>query len=134
MQTANHIIDHTEQEQAENIERELTSEEETEIIDIKSMKGENAFTIKLDVNNQNIDFEIDTGSSITIISEKVYQHQLSKEAPLERTNTILKTYSGEQLPVTRRFQARIKHNGEVHNILINVVKGNGSCLLRRDFS
>ena len=112
---------------------ESASEEESEVF-INNIKGNDAFTIELLVNNKNTKFEIDTGSSITIVSEKDFNRShLVETTSLERTNTIIKTYSGEKLSVLGRFNAKIEHNEGVYNNFIYVVKGNGSSLLGRDF-
>jgi len=56
--------------------------------------GGNAFTIELKVNDRDMQFEIDTGSSIIIVSEEdFYKNQLSKTMPLEKVNIVIKTYS-----------------------------------------
>lgn len=107
---------------------------EEEIAELNNMQGGNAFTIEIMVNKEIIKFEIDTGSSITIVSEKDFiQTQLAKTTQLEKSNIIIKTYSGEQLEVVGKFMGDINHNGEVHHIPIHVVKGNGCSLLGRDF-
>ena len=86
------------------------------------MAGKNAFMITLWVNNKSIQFEIDTGSGVTIISAKLY-NTLFKKTPLVFTNVILKTYSGEQLKVLGKHAVDIKHNGAVYDQLsIYVVK------------
>jgi len=56
--------------------------------------GGNAFTIELKVNDRDMQFEIDTGSSIIIVSEEdFYKNQLSKTMSLEKVNIVIKTYS-----------------------------------------
>ena len=96
------------------------------------MVGKNAFKVSLCVNEKNIEFEIDTGSGLTIIFENMHK-ELFNKAVLLQTNVLLKTYSGEHLQVLGRLPVEIKHHGGVYkNLHIFVVKGNGTTLLGRD--
>ena len=109
-----------------------STDDESVIYQLHHVSGKNSFVISLCVNDQNINFEIVTGSGVTIISEKHFNEKF-KNTELCSTNVILKTYSREQLNIIVKFPVVIEHNGEVHNrLFIYVVKGTGSTLLGRD--
>ena len=109
-----------------------SDDNESEVYDLKQVRGDNVFITSLCVNNKNIEFEIDTGASLTIISEELFNESF-KNTGLHSSNIILKTYSGEKLNVMGKFPVpENKHNGEVYNHSIYVVKGSGSAFLGRD--
>ena len=111
---------------------EYPSEDESEIYHLHQLSGKRAFKVLLCVNEKNIEFEIDTGSGLSIISEFM-QKEIFNKAALLQTNVVLKTYSGEHLKVLGRLPVVIKHHGGVYNDLyIYVVQGNGTALLGRD--
>ena len=126
-------IARTAEESAEDeLEINYTAEDESEIYHLHHIAGKNAYTITLRVNNCDVNFEIDTGSGLTIISEELY-NSVFKDTPLQNTNICLKTYSGEALSVLGKLPAEIQHNGEVYRqVFIYVVKGRGTPLLGRD--
>ena len=126
-------IARTAEESAEaELEINYTAEDESEIYHLHHIAGKNAYTITLRVNNCDVNFEIDTGSGLTIISEELY-NSVFKDTPLQNTNICLKTYSGEALSVLGKLPTEIQHNGEVYRqVFIYVVKGRGTPLLGRD--
>ena len=54
--------------------------------------------VPLLVDGKSLTMELDTGAAITIVSEKQYKGLFS-HLPLKESQALLKTYSGEQLPV-----------------------------------
>ena len=96
-----------------------SDENESEVYDLKQVRGDNVFITSLCVNDKNIEFEIDAG--LTIISEELFNESF-KNTGLHSSNIILKTYSGEKLNIMGKFPAEIKHNGEVYNHSIYVVR------------
>ena len=104
--------------------------EEDEINFVLAIKSKDPYKIRLPINKRNIEFEIDTGSGKTIISENVYRQNLN-EFPLERTDIVLKTYSGENLKVRKLF-VEIEHEQKSVEEFVYVIQGNGPTLLGRD--
>ena len=107
----------------------ITAEDEIELI--HTIRGADPYKILLDVNGEVIDFGIDTGVGRTILPAKVYREK-SSHIPLERTEMILKTYSGEKLKVAGKVLVKITHGEKEIEHYIFVVDGNGPTLLGRD--
>ena len=105
--------------------------EEDELYFVFSFNGKNPYIIQLLVNNQRCDFEIDTGSGRTIMSENNY-HKYFNDVPLIRTNITLKTYSGVPLKIVGKINVVIRHNADAVDAEILVITGQGPTLLGRD--
>ncbi len=56
--------------------------------------------------------ELDNGADVTLISEKVWEEQLSA-IPLRNTEVRLRTYTGEPLKMKGEVQVTVAHNGQV---------------------
>ena len=61
-------------------------------------KGRFGYQVELLLEGKKVSMEIDTGSAVSIISEREYNNLL-KDLQLRPTRIHLKTYSGEQLPL-----------------------------------
>ena len=73
--------------------------------------------------------ELDTGA--TIISEKQY-NDLFSDLPLRESPVLLKTYSGEGLPVIGDMDATVHYEQQTQDLVLTVVAGDGPCLLGRN--
>ena len=121
-----------------NVETQQTSyneyesfEEEFSVQNIYHVEGNDPYKLILCVNNKEVEFEIDTGAGVSIISEDVY-NSLFKQTPLKPSKTILQTYSGEHLDVQGELPVRVNHNKKMTDARFIVVKGHGSSLMGRD--
>ena len=89
--------------------------------------------VKINVNAVPVDFEIDTGSGLTILSDKFYRKYFYNRQ-LEKANVVIKTYNNEQLNVLGKLIATVEYNNKKYNELnVYVVKGDGVNLLGRDW-
>ena len=68
----------------------------------------NPLKVEMKVNNQNINFEVDTGSGITLLSETTYQEKLSNYN-LTNTKIAIKTYANESLNVLGKFSVTVQY-------------------------
>ena len=75
--------------------------------------------ISLEVNGNPITFEIDTGSSHTIISKSDWIRLRSP--PLSSSNLRLNCYSGNHLPITGECSVPVKHDDRIHHLKLIVV-------------
>lgn len=93
------------------------------------------FTAKVSINDVDLLMEIDTGASLSILSGAKYQELLQKGAqlPLEPSQVSLKTYTGESLNVLGSIRATVKFEGQVNELSLLVVVGNGPALLGRNW-
>ena len=89
-------------------------------------------TVLVNINDQSVKMEIDTGSAVSIISESLFS-SVFKTANLQETETKLCTYSGEQLPVKGKFTCEVCYKGQTFTLPLIVLAGEGPTLLGRDW-
>jgi len=78
--------------------------------------------------------EVDTGASVTIVSEQAYRQLCTRETlPLETHDLPkLRTYASKIIPVVGRFRATVSHGKNQEEVAMYVVQGQGPNLLGRD--
>ena len=75
--------------------------------------------------------EVDTGASLSVISEAAYREVWGHNAsPLEPAPIKLTTYTGECIPIQGARDVEVEHNGVRERI---VTKGEGPSLLGRNW-
>ena len=92
-------------------------------------------TVPLTLNGKEVHFELDTGASRTLISEKLYNQQFKnrKGCVLKDTNTKLLSYTGEEIPVLGEWDCIIQYEDQRYELPLLVVKGTGRALLGRNW-
>lgn len=88
----------------------------------------------LKVNGADLKMEVDTGASVSVLSENAY-HQLWKatKAPALKKSAIkLRTYTGECIPIIGAIEVDIDYEGQKAATKLLVVQGEGPSLLGRD--
>lgn len=88
--------------------------------------------VPLVINDTSITMELDTGAAVTIISEKHYQEHFAG-SHLEKSELLLKTYSGERLSVVGTMDAKVQYEQQMQELPLTVVTGDGPCLLGWDW-
>lgn len=75
--------------------------------------------------------QIDTGASLSLISEETYQHTWSREAalPLLPSQAHLRTYTGEAIQTLGRIEVEVSINNQTKQLSLEVVQGSGPSLL-----
>ena len=78
--------------------------------------------------------EIDTGASLSIISEETYK-QLSSEISLslQECTTVLKTYTGESLHVLGKITVPVTYQQQKIDLPLLIIEGTGPSLMGRDW-
>ena len=85
------------------------------------------------INSCSVTFEIDTGASITIISEETMNLVKRKSAVnVVSASSKIRTYSGELIKLLGQIQATLAYHGNELDHLFTVIKGNQPNLLGRD--
>ena len=85
------------------------------------------------VNNKNINFEVDTGSRITLNSETTYQEKLLNYK-LTNTKIAIKTYGNENLNVLRKLNVTVGYKENMFtNSPLCVIARDGLNLLGRNW-
>ena len=112
---------------------ERESDDEEEIYYIKKMQTKDSLEIAMKVNGKEMEFEIDTGSGLTIISETTYKRHFADKV-LQRSKVIVKTYSEERLGVLGKNDTMVEYQGKSYGGLkLYVIKGDGVNLLGRSW-
>ena len=92
----------------------------------------NPIQVTVSIENQDVLMEVDTGASLSVISETTYK-SLSSVPPLQSTQAKLCTYTGESLGVLGSISVSVQHNQQQKQLSLLVVSGNGPSLLGRDW-
>ena len=89
--------------------------------------------VELEVNGKTLPMEVDTGAALSIISEGERQ-RVFPEVELQNSHTMLRTYTGEVMPVLGKMAASVKYKSNQPEALeLTVVEGDGPTLLGRDW-
>jgi len=88
--------------------------------------------VNLTVNGQSLQMELDTGASVSLISEQQYK-QLHEAPTLERSSVILRMYTGETLSILGSIEVTATCNKQTNRVPLLVIKGNGPNLMGRDW-
>ena len=83
------------------------------------------------IQDQVIDLELDTGASVSVINENTY-NQLKNSSVLKKTQTILRTYSGEKIIPIGVIDVSVIYQNREHRLPLVVVPG-GPNLLGRNW-
>ena len=84
------------------------------------------------VDGKSLTIELDTGAVAAIVSEKQYK-DLFPQLPLQESQVLLKTYSGEQLPMVGDVHVQVQYEQQIQDLVLTVVAGEGPCLLKRNW-
>ncbi|XP_071843672.1 uncharacterized protein [Apostichopus japonicus] len=120
-------------EQHKCIQKSLQSENEMYSLFVNRAKEDVKEAIKenVTVNGHDVTFEIDTGASFTIISEK--QYDSIGKIKLSQSYINLRTYTGETLNILGMFTADIDYMGRSSKLPLYVVVGEGLSLIGRNW-
>ena len=79
------------------------------------------------INNVPVKMEFDTGASLSIISYQTYKHiaKVNKTEQLQKSNIILKTYTGESLNIIGEISVCVSYGGKKEELSVLVVDGDG---------
>lgn len=91
------------------------------------------FEVTLEVNEKTVNFEIDTGCSVSIMNERKFKELWSeKQRPkLKQTKLSLKSYTGEKIKVVGVAKVEVHYEQQVKTLPLVVVEGTGPSLLGR---
>ncbi len=87
------------------------------------------------VNNCKVPMEIDTGASVSIMSETTYNSVFKHEKPSIHMgeHVELRTYTGQKIPVVGSCSVTVEHNNQNTQLPLLIVSGQGPNLLGRDW-
>ena len=90
------------------------------------------FTAMLEVNGRMVDFQIDTGASLTVMTKNNFD-KLFSSLPLQTSKKKLKTYTGEVVSVHGEVVVSVRAKDQEKELSLLVVEGTGPPLLGRDW-
>ena len=91
------------------------------------------YKVKLNVSGQPLTMEVDTGAGVSIASESVLA-SLLPSVKLQKSSVVLRTYTGEQIPVKGSICVDVVYGQQHHkNLKLLVVQGSGPSLMGRDW-
>lgn len=90
------------------------------------------FTTKLEVNGKGVEFQIDTGASLTVMNKRNFD-KLFSSLSLQTSNKKIKTYTGEVVSVYGEVTVSVRANEQEKELRLLVVEGTGPPLLGRDW-
>ena len=98
-----------------------------------SNPGRNVIWVDLKVDGKPLKMELDTGSAVSIITHELYMKKFN-EIPLQKTELLLKTYTGENITPVGVLKANVEYKGQQPLLLdLYVVKGKGPVLMGREW-
>ena len=91
--------------------------------------------VKVDLNGRSHTFELDTGASVSVCSERTYQRlwPSGERPPIEPFSGRLRTYSGENLRVVGKITVCAQYRADRVTLPLVVLCGDGPSLLGRDW-
>ena len=109
-------------------------EEEEPIYVVKDQgKSSRPFQVQLKVNGQTLQMEVDTGAAVSLAPESSLASILPA-AMLKQTSVMLKTYTGEQIPVKGTITVDVTYGQQQHrNMELLVVGGSGPSLMGQNW-
>lgn len=108
------------------------TDDDLNLFAITNMKNKNSFEVQILVENKLTDFQIDTGASISAISEKLYRSKFD-HLKLLPTSKSFYFYNGVQVNPVGKIDVNIKYKGLQNRLTIYVMKNGGPPIVGRDF-
>ena len=119
----------------EDWEEPVESTAPVEIYDLYHVQGKNRcpYMIQVVLNGAPLQMEVDTGASMSLISESTYLNLWEVSPKLQPTTIKLRTYSGQQLTILGALEVIVEYGEQRIMRSLLVVEGAGPSLLGRDW-
>ena len=90
---------------------------------------------ELSVAGANVEFQIDTGASVSTMSETAYKNtwNAASRPKVYRSTTVLRTYTGQSIPIKGECEVIVKHGEQSAKVRLLIVHGSGPNLMGRDW-
>ena len=123
----------TESEPSSHCPPDYSTDKETQTLFVVREKSSPPYMVKLEVNEHPLAMEVDTGAAVSLASESAVA-TLLPTVQLQHTNVVLKTYTGEPIPVKGILSVDVRYGQQSHKGLkLLIVEGTGPSLLGRDW-
>lgn len=95
---------------------------------------ETPFCVTAVVDKAEVIMEVDTGASISVMSEKTFKDTWRGSGPkLQSSHIQVKTYTGETLNILGFIDTEVEYEGQKAFLPLQIIAGNGPTLLGRDW-
>ena len=109
------------------------NQEEESLFVVMGRSSSGPYQVELQVNGKPLTMEVDTGAGVSIAAESVLA-PMFPAMQLEESNVLLKTYTGQTIPVKGSVMVDVEYNHQqCHRLRLLVVDGSGPCLMGRDW-
>ena len=104
------------------------------MFNIRGTQGQ-PYRVTVQLNNRNLEMEIDTGVSLSIISDKTYQSLWTSQPKpdLQPTTVKLHIYTQESITVLGSITVDVAYKGQSKTLSLLVVAGQDPSLLGRNW-
>ena len=94
---------------------------------VGSSRGRNPYMVTVLLNGVNVTVEIDIGASTTVVHEKTFHDLAQSERALKLNvaNIVLRTYTGEVIPVVEECELDVEYNRFKGSLPVVVSSGEG---------
>ncbi len=91
------------------------------------------YLVKLHINGHPLTMEVDTGAGVSLAPESMVA-SLLPSTQLQKTNTVLRSYTGQPIPVKGTISVTVGYGQHRYeNLKLLVVEGSGPSLMGRDY-
>ena len=110
------------------------SKEEYQMYHVRSPSSR-PLQVTITANGKPLLMEVDTGVSVSIVSEETYNFLREGQSSLElqRSSVRLQTYTGEPIAVVGSIEVPVEHKGQLVSLPLIVTQGSGPTLLGRNW-
>ena len=106
---------------------------EEQLLVVRDKSSAPPYRVEFEVNGRPLKMEVDTGAALSVAPESAIG-ALLPSTQLEPTNVVLRTYTGEPIPVRGVLSVSVKYGGKNYpGLKLIVVRGSGPCLMGRDW-
>ena len=88
--------------------------------------------VSLKLDGKDVTMELDTGASVSLMLEEQWR-SLQLETPMEHSQCVLRTYTGEVIPTCGRVHVEVHHNGQTRTLPLLIVQNTGPALFGRNW-
>ena len=107
--------------------------EDARLLAVRERSSAPPYRVEFSVNGRPLSMEVDTGAAVSVAPESAIT-ALLQTTNLEPTSVVLRTYTGEQIPVRGVLPVSVGYGGKTYpHLKLLVVRGSGPCLMGRDW-
>ena len=102
------------------------------VLELCNSSARSPISVVLNVNGISVDFEVDTGASVTLVSDQMFRSNWP-DCTLRPSMSKLKTYTGESIPVAGLCDVHVSLDDQTATLPLTVVQYKGPNLLGRNW-